>query len=80
MSTPHFLYHHPGGSVVTLAKSCQCRKPRPGLLLAAASELGLDLPGSWMIGDSSVDVEAGLMQVVERFSSSTPPGPSQECA
>ena len=52
-------YHHPGGSVVTLAKSCECRKPRPGLLLAAASELGLDLPGSWMIGDSTADVEAG---------------------
>ena len=36
---------------------CECRKPRPGLLLRAASELGADLAQSWVIGDSSVDVE-----------------------
>ncbi len=38
---------------------CDCRKPKPGLLTRAASELDLDLPGSWMIGDSASDVEAG---------------------
>ena len=38
---------------------CNCRKPRPGLLLAAAREFGLDLNKSWMIGDSIIDVEAG---------------------
>jgi len=35
------------------------RKPNPGLLLRAARDLGLDLPRSWMIGDSERDIEAG---------------------
>ena len=38
---------------------CECRKPAPGLLLAAADELGLDLEASFMIGDKAADVEAG---------------------
>ncbi len=36
---------------------CACRKPRPGMLLAAARDLGLDLAGSWMVGDAATDVE-----------------------
>jgi histidinol-phosphate phosphatase family protein len=43
----------------TPSDGCDCRKPAPGLLLAAAEELGLDLPGSFMIGDKRSDVEAG---------------------
>jgi D-glycero-D-manno-heptose 1,7-bisphosphate phosphatase len=38
---------------------CTCRKPMPGLLQAAAFELGLDLEGSWMVGDILDDIEAG---------------------
>jgi D-glycero-D-manno-heptose 1,7-bisphosphate phosphatase len=38
---------------------CDCRKPRPGLLLRAAGELSLDLKRSWMIGDAWSDVQAG---------------------
>jgi D-glycero-D-manno-heptose 1,7-bisphosphate phosphatase len=38
---------------------CDCRKPAPGLLLAAADDLGLDLAASFMVGDKSSDVEAG---------------------
>ena len=37
---------------------CECRKPKPGLLLRAARELHLDLPRSYMIGDSACDAEA----------------------
>jgi D-glycero-D-manno-heptose 1,7-bisphosphate phosphatase len=40
-------------------ENCDCRKPRPGLLIRAGKELGLDLAASWMIGDSETDVEAG---------------------
>jgi D-glycero-D-manno-heptose 1,7-bisphosphate phosphatase len=39
--------------------ACTCRKPAPGMLLQAAAEHLLDLPGSWMVGDSDVDIEAG---------------------
>jgi len=38
---------------------CDCRKPKPGLLLKAAQELSLDLKRSWMIGDAWTDIQAG---------------------
>jgi len=38
---------------------CNCRKPKPGLLLQAAQELSLDLSASWMIGDAWSDLLAG---------------------
>ncbi len=37
----------------------ELRKPRPGMLLQAARELGIELSRSWMVGDSATDVEAG---------------------
>jgi len=43
--------HHEG--------ECNCRKPKPGMLLEAAKRHGLDLKASWMIGDDERDVEAG---------------------
>jgi D-glycero-D-manno-heptose 1,7-bisphosphate phosphatase len=39
---------------------CACRKPAPGLLLAAARAHDIDLTTSWMIGDSDMDVQAGI--------------------
>lgn len=39
---------------------CACRKPRPGLLLDAASEYGVDLAASFMVGDRWKDVSAGI--------------------
>ena len=41
-------------------EDCACRKPRPGLLLQAASDLKLDLEKSWMVGDAATDAQAGL--------------------
>ena len=43
-------YRHPGHPD---------RKPRPGMLLRAAARLGLDLPRSWIVGDSARDMKAG---------------------
>ena len=39
--------------------ACDCRKPAPGMLLQAASENGLNLQKTWMIGDSQSDMVAG---------------------
>jgi D-glycero-D-manno-heptose 1,7-bisphosphate phosphatase len=39
---------------------CNCRKPAPGMLLAAARDHDIDLARSWMIGDSETDVQAGM--------------------
>jgi D-glycero-D-manno-heptose 1,7-bisphosphate phosphatase len=41
------------------ADGCDCRKPRPGLLLRAAGTYGIDLPRSFMVGDRWSDIEAG---------------------
>jgi D-glycero-D-manno-heptose 1,7-bisphosphate phosphatase len=41
------------------AAGCECRKPKPGLILTAAAEHGIDLPGSYVVGDRWRDVAAG---------------------
>ena len=51
--------HHPQGRLPALSRKCACRKPAPGMLVDAASALGLDLGGSWMVGDTDADVDAG---------------------
>ncbi|MBI3985685.1 MAG: HAD-IIIA family hydrolase [Lentisphaerae bacterium] len=38
---------------------CDCRKPKPGLLLRAAEDFAVDLRASWMVGDGLIDVQAG---------------------
>jgi len=38
---------------------CQCRKPKPVLLLRAAKELGIDLSRSYTVGDGEIDIKAG---------------------
>lgn len=38
---------------------CSCRKPRPGMVTKAAQDLGIDLDGSWLVGDRWKDIEAG---------------------
>ncbi|MGA9078284.1 MAG: HAD-IIIA family hydrolase [Acidimicrobiales bacterium] len=51
--------HHPQGTDPVFGRACECRKPAPGMLLSAAEELGIDLAGSWMVGDTDADVLAG---------------------
>ena len=41
------------------ADNCDCRKPKPGMLIRAAGEHGIDLPRSFMVGDRWGDVAAG---------------------
>jgi D-glycero-D-manno-heptose 1,7-bisphosphate phosphatase len=43
----------------TDADGCACRKPKPGMLLEAARSLGIDLKGSYFIGDTDRDMQAG---------------------
>lgn len=40
--------------------NCDCRKPRPGMLLRAAREMALDLSRSFLVGDAVSDIEAAL--------------------
>ena len=59
----YYCPHHPEsgfkGEVKELKIDCNCRKPKPGMLLKAAEDLNIDLEKSWMIGDSARDIEAG---------------------
>lgn len=50
--------HHPKEGVPPWRQDCDCRKPKPGLLLKAAAEHGVDLSASYMIGDTVLDIEA----------------------
>jgi len=54
--------HHPEGGVggdPELARVCDCRKPKPGMLRALMGRLDGDRARSWMIGDGTGDLEAG---------------------
>lgn len=51
----------------TPTDACDCRKPKPGLLLQAAAELNIDLAHSWMIGDAWSDLLAGQAAGVPRL-------------
>jgi D-glycero-D-manno-heptose 1,7-bisphosphate phosphatase len=55
----YYCPHHADGSIPELSFSCECRKPRPGMLRRAAAEHCLDLRRSWFVGDILDDVEAG---------------------
>jgi D-glycero-D-manno-heptose 1,7-bisphosphate phosphatase len=56
----YYCPHHPREGQPPYRAECDCRKPRPGMLLRAAREHGIDLAASWMVGDSLVDLEAGV--------------------
>ena len=59
----YFCPDHPDkgfeGERVEYKISCDCRKPKPGMLLKAAEDFNIDLSRSWMVGDGKNDVEAG---------------------
>jgi D-glycero-D-manno-heptose 1,7-bisphosphate phosphatase len=52
-----YCFDHPQ-ALDAARRDCACRKPRPGLLTAAAADHGLDLGASWIIGDTDADVGA----------------------
>lgn len=59
----YYCPHHPHGGYEgerpEYKIDCNCRKPKPGMLLQAAQDYNIDLTASWMVGDGTNDVEAG---------------------
>ncbi len=59
----YYCPHHPHkgyeGEITELKFECDCRKPKPGMLIKAATDFNIDLSQSWMIGDGENDVLAG---------------------
>jgi D-glycero-D-manno-heptose 1,7-bisphosphate phosphatase len=61
LTSVEVCWHHPTGSpdgVPELRMECDCRKPKPGLLLRAMEHGDFDPTRTWMVGDSPADVEA----------------------
>lgn len=60
----YYCPHHPHkgykGEVEELKIECECRKPKPGMLIKAAEDFNIDLSRSWMIGDGENDIKAGI--------------------
>jgi D-glycero-D-manno-heptose 1,7-bisphosphate phosphatase len=55
----YYCPYHPEGVIPKYRRDSDWRKPKPGMLLAAAQEMGLDLASSWMIGNNQSDIDAG---------------------
>jgi D,D-heptose 1,7-bisphosphate phosphatase len=60
----YYCPHHPDkgfpGEIPELKMECDCRKPKPGMLLHAAEDFHIDLAASFMVGDGENDVQCGL--------------------
>jgi len=59
----YFCPHHPHkgyeGEIPELKFDCDCRKPKPGMILNAAKDFNIDLSKSWMVGDGENDILCG---------------------
>ena len=55
----YYCLHHPHALIAKYKLVCDCRKPKPGLMLRAAKENGIELQRSYFAGDSLVDIKAG---------------------
>jgi D-glycero-D-manno-heptose 1,7-bisphosphate phosphatase len=60
----YYCPHHPHkgyvGEISEYKIECECRKPKPGMLLKAAKDFNIDLSQSWMVGDGENDIIAGF--------------------
>ena len=82
----YFCPHHPDARLPEYRMVCRCRKPEPGMIEQATTELGLDPSRSFMVGDRLIDVAcghaAGVRSVLVRSGHSAhgaeaPPGLSE---
>ena len=53
----YYCPHHPTVGAPPYRQTCDCRKPRPGLIRRTADDLRIDTAASWMVGDRYGDVE-----------------------
>ncbi len=72
ISASYVCYHDTGDN-------CDCRKPRPGMLIRAAREHGINLSASFMVGDRWSDVEAGRAAACRSFLIDMPYSQADRC-
>jgi histidinol-phosphate phosphatase family protein len=59
LDAEYYCLHHPEATVAQYRINCDCRKPKPGLILKAAKDMDIDISQSWFIGDNLSDIQAG---------------------
>jgi len=59
LDAEYYCLHHPHAKVQKYKVICNCRKPKPGMILQATKEHDIDLAKSWIIGDGINDIKAG---------------------
>lgn len=82
LTAVYFCPFHPKGSVAPFNREHTWRKPAPGMLTAAAAELGLDLSRSWAVGDKPRDCDAAAAAGIDRartFLVGTSGEPTAQC-
>jgi len=55
----YYCPHHPEGIIPEYTKDCDCRKPKPGMLLQAIRDYNIDMSRSYFVGDKQTDIDAG---------------------
>ncbi|WP_163938002.1 D-glycero-beta-D-manno-heptose 1,7-bisphosphate 7-phosphatase [Paraferrimonas sp. SM1919] len=64
----YYCPHHPQQALGDYQQDCECRKPKPGMLLSAQRHLKIDMANSIMIGDSISDMQAAISaEVGQRY-------------
>lgn len=66
LAAVYFCPHHPQHAFAPFLKDCDCRKPKPGMILQAAADLNIDLSQSILVGDKPSDIQAALAAGVGR--------------
>jgi D-glycero-D-manno-heptose 1,7-bisphosphate phosphatase len=62
----YYCPHHPQAGLGALRQTCTCRKPEPGMLKRACTQLNLDMKASILVGDKESDIEAARRAGVGR--------------
>jgi D-glycero-D-manno-heptose 1,7-bisphosphate phosphatase len=83
LSAVYYCPHHPVDGIGVYRAACPCRKPAPGMLLRAATDMKLDVGRSMLVGDRATDIDAGMAAGVSRLyllSPDEPAGPATRLA
>ena len=62
----YYCPHHPVAGIGQYKQDCECRKPKPGMILKAALRHNNDLSQSVLVGDKMSDIQAGLASGIEK--------------
>ena len=61
----YYCFHHPIHGIGEYKIDCECRKPKPGMLIKAIKDLNIDPQKSILIGDKVTDTEAGKLAKIK---------------